>query len=110
MATAAAKGPKEFTFVWEGKDKSGKSVRGEFRATGDAVVRATLRRQGVMGTTRHDMPGHDMARHSAAPRSALNGTGPHCHGTACHGTARRGLGPSFFQPGQCHEAAGSGAW
>ncbi len=48
MATAAAKGPKEFTFVWEGKDKSGKTVRGEFRSTGDAVVRATLRRQGVL--------------------------------------------------------------
>ena len=48
MATAAAKGPKEFTFVWEGKDKAGKSVRGESRSTGDAVVRATLRRQGVM--------------------------------------------------------------
>ena len=48
MATAAAKGPKEFTFAWEGKDKSGKTVRGEMRSTGDAVVRSTLRRQGVM--------------------------------------------------------------
>ena len=48
MATAATKGPKEFTFAWEGKDKTGKTVRGETRATGDAVVRATLRRQGVM--------------------------------------------------------------
>ena len=26
-ATAAAKGPKEFTFSWEGKDKAGKTVR-----------------------------------------------------------------------------------
>ena len=50
MATAVAKGPKEFTFVWEGKDKAGKTVRGELRATGDAVVNATLRRQGVMVT------------------------------------------------------------
>ena len=48
MATAAAKGAKEFTFVWEGKDKAGKSVRGEVRSASDAVVRATLRRQGVM--------------------------------------------------------------
>ncbi len=48
MATAAAKGPKEFAFAWEGKDKAGKTVRGELRATGDAVVRSTLRRQGVM--------------------------------------------------------------
>jgi type IV pilus assembly protein PilC len=46
MATAVAK-PKEFTFVWEGKDKAGKAVRGEMRATGDALVNATLRRQGI---------------------------------------------------------------
>lgn len=50
MATAVAKGTKEFTFVWEGKDKAGKTVRGELRATGDAVVNATLRRQGIMVT------------------------------------------------------------
>ena len=48
MATAAAaKGPKEATFLWEGKDKAGKTVRGEMRAAGDAVVAAQLRRQGV---------------------------------------------------------------
>lgn len=50
MATAAIKGTKEFTFAWEGKDKSGKTVRGEVRATGDAVVKSTLRRQGIMIT------------------------------------------------------------
>ena len=50
MATAAIKGTKEFTFVWEGKDKTGKTVRGEVRATGDAVVNATLRRQGILVT------------------------------------------------------------
>ena len=48
MATAAAKGPKEITFAWEGKDKAGKTVRGDMRASGEAVVRSTLRRQGVM--------------------------------------------------------------
>jgi type IV pilus assembly protein PilC len=48
MATAAAKGPKDFTFLWEGKDKSGKVVRGEMKAPGDAVVNATLRRQGIL--------------------------------------------------------------
>ena len=49
MATAAAaKGPKEFTFNWEGKDKTGKVVRGEMRASGETVVTATLRRQGVL--------------------------------------------------------------
>jgi type IV pilus assembly protein PilC len=49
MATAAAaKGPKEFIFNWEGKDRAGKLVRGEMRATGATVVNATLRRQGVL--------------------------------------------------------------
>ncbi len=53
MATAAAAakgGPKELTFVWEGKDKAGKVVRGEIRATGEALVNATLRRQGILIT------------------------------------------------------------
>jgi len=51
MATAAAaKGVKEATFLWEGKDKGGKIVRGEMRAAGDTVVAAQLRRQGVMVT------------------------------------------------------------
>jgi type IV pilus assembly protein PilC len=47
-ATAAAKGPKDFTFSWEGKDKTGKTVRGELRAPGEAMVNATLRRQGIV--------------------------------------------------------------
>ena len=50
MATAAAAakgGPKEFTFLWEGKDKAGKIVRGEMRAAGENMVQASLRRQGV---------------------------------------------------------------
>jgi len=51
MATAAAaKGPKELTFLWEGKDKAGKIVRGEMRAQGEALVNATLRRQGILVT------------------------------------------------------------
>ncbi|MDB5908838.1 MAG: type secretion system protein [Massilia sp.] len=41
---------KEIVYAWEGKDKSGKTVRGELRAGGEAVVNATLRRQGVMVT------------------------------------------------------------
>src|SRR5437763_12447644 len=52
MATAAAapiaKGPKEFAFSWEGKDKAGKTIRGELRAVSEAAVNATLRRQGIM--------------------------------------------------------------
>ena len=47
MATAAAGKVKEITFTWEGKDKSGKTVKGEMRAGGDAHVKATLRRQGI---------------------------------------------------------------
>ena len=45
---AAAKGPKEFVYSWEGKDKAGKTVRGEMRAVSETAVNATLRRQGVM--------------------------------------------------------------
>lgn len=55
MATSARKVgsaalPKESIFAWEGKDKSGKIVRGELRAGGESVVNATLRRQGVLVT------------------------------------------------------------
>ena len=39
---------KDFVFVWEGKDRNGKIVRGEMRAAGDALVNATLRKQGIM--------------------------------------------------------------
>ena len=48
-AAAAAKKPdvKEFSFSWVGQDKSGKAVRGEMRASGEAQVNATLRRQGI---------------------------------------------------------------
>ncbi len=51
MATAnlaQRKSGKEFVFVWEGKDRNGKSVRGEMRAAGDALVNATLRKQGIL--------------------------------------------------------------
>lgn len=38
---------KEFSYLWEGRDKTGKIVKGEIRAPGEAVVSASLRRQGV---------------------------------------------------------------
>lgn len=47
-ATAAAKGVKDFVFEWEGKDRNGKLVKGELRAGGEAMVSATLRRQGIL--------------------------------------------------------------
>src|SRR6202521_3426803 len=49
MATAAAvkKDVKELTFAWEGTDKAGKTMRGEIKAGGEAMVNAQLRRQGI---------------------------------------------------------------
>ena len=46
----AGKGIKEFIFEWEGKDRNGKIVRGEMRAGGEAVISASLRRQGILVT------------------------------------------------------------
>ena len=54
MATAARPGRKlasevkEHVFLWEGKNKAGKIVRGEQRASSQTVVQATLRRQGIL--------------------------------------------------------------
>ena len=55
MATAArpskrASEVKEFTYLWVGKNKAGKIIRGEQRATSQTVVNATLRRQGIIVT------------------------------------------------------------
>ena len=53
MATAnlARRPPtKEAMFAWEGKDRNGKNVRGEMRAAGDALVNASLRKQGILVT------------------------------------------------------------
>ncbi|MGN6389010.1 MAG: type II secretion system F family protein [Burkholderiaceae bacterium] len=55
MATAARSAagirqPAEAIYAWEGKDKSGKQVRGELRAGSETVVNVTLRRQGILVT------------------------------------------------------------
>jgi type IV pilus assembly protein PilC len=55
MATAArsaasARQVKEWVFIWEGKDKKGKVVRGELRAGSETVVNVTMRRQGILVT------------------------------------------------------------
>lgn len=49
MATATKQKAKvrESAFLWEGKNKDGKIVRGEMRAASESVVQSTLRRQGV---------------------------------------------------------------
>ncbi len=49
MATVG-KEDKEFSFLWEGRDKAGKQMKGEIRAKGEAMVHATLRRQGIIAS------------------------------------------------------------
>ena len=49
-AVAAKHNIRELVFEWEGKDKNGKLVRGEMRAGGEAMVNASLRRQGILIT------------------------------------------------------------
>lgn len=52
MATAAKSrigDIKESTFQWEGRNREGKTVRGEMRAPTETVVQTNLRRQGISG-------------------------------------------------------------
>ncbi|MEQ1881157.1 MAG: type II secretion system F family protein [Burkholderiales bacterium] len=46
-ANAVREKIKEYTYSWQGKDRSGKSVKGEMRAGGENVVLSALRRQGI---------------------------------------------------------------
>ena len=48
--TAKSKETSESVYEWEGKDRNGKQVRGETRASGENQVLASLRRQGVTPT------------------------------------------------------------
>jgi type IV pilus assembly protein PilC len=56
MATAAKTAPakkaksKDRIFQWEGKDRGGRIVRGEMSGGGEAMISASLRRQGIMVT------------------------------------------------------------
>jgi type IV pilus assembly protein PilC len=47
---AASTANKQITYLWEGKDKKGKVIKGEIRAAGESFVNATLRRQGITVT------------------------------------------------------------
>lgn len=47
MATVAKKTNPGFIWEWEGKDRSGKVIRGELRAETEAVAKTQLRRQGI---------------------------------------------------------------
>ena len=50
ISTRPEKKIKEVSFSWEGKDRSGKVVKGEMRAAGAIIVTSTLRRQGIRVT------------------------------------------------------------
>ena len=49
-ASSRVASPKEHTFTWEGRDRAGKVIRGEMRASGPAIVQTSLRRQGIAVT------------------------------------------------------------
>jgi type IV pilus assembly protein PilC len=53
-ATISQKGKeqkvKEYTYAWEGKDRTNKPVKGAMRAPGEASVSSNLRRQGITAT------------------------------------------------------------
>jgi type IV pilus assembly protein PilC len=59
MAVSATATKKETQFLWEGKDKRGKKVRGKSLAVNEAALRADLRRQGV-AATRVKTPGRKL--------------------------------------------------
>ncbi|WOD12153.1 type II secretion system F family protein [Pseudomonas sp. NyZ704] len=48
--TAAKKEPKTAPFKWEGKDRKGTKVAGEIQGTNAALIKAQLRKQGVLVT------------------------------------------------------------
>lgn len=54
MATGALARPRdavrESMFLWEGRDKAGRTIKGEMRAGGESVVAASLRRRGILAT------------------------------------------------------------
>ena len=51
MAAIAQKAEKPNVYLWTGSDKHGRKVKGESRAAGESMVRAELRRQGIIPAT-----------------------------------------------------------
>lgn len=49
VATGRSQISQMHTFIWEGKDKRGKVLKGEVEGKGEALVRADLRKQGLTG-------------------------------------------------------------
>lgn len=41
---------KQYNYLWEGKDRFGKEVKGEMRAAGTVIINSALRRQGIKVT------------------------------------------------------------
>ena len=50
LAALRRSSPPEALFEWEARDRSGRIVRGEMRAAGEAALKAMLRRQGLIVT------------------------------------------------------------
>jgi type IV pilus assembly protein PilC len=50
MATSAPNKSTEVLYEWEGKDRNGRTIKGEMRAGGENQVQASLRRQGILAT------------------------------------------------------------
>src|SRR5271154_6859696 len=69
MAVSAAATKKETQFLWEGKDKRGKKIRGKSLAVNEAALRADLRRQGV-APTRVKTPGRKLFGGGGKPNAA----------------------------------------
>jgi len=42
---------RQYIYAWEGRDRTGKALHGEMRASGPSVVQTTLRRQGISVTS-----------------------------------------------------------
>ncbi|MDA7416726.1 type II secretion system F family protein [Xenophilus arseniciresistens] len=49
-STSSSNNSKETIYDWEGRDRNGKTVRGEMRASGENQIQASLRRQGILVT------------------------------------------------------------
>jgi type IV pilus assembly protein PilC len=50
MATSTPNQPKDALYEWEGRDRNGKPVKGELRASGENQIQVSLRRQGITVT------------------------------------------------------------
>ncbi|RLA21425.1 MAG: type II secretion system F family protein, partial [Gammaproteobacteria bacterium] len=61
---------KQTEFVWKGKDRSGKVIKGEISAYSETIARAELRRQGtrIIGLKKKPKPLFSKAKSSISPK------------------------------------------